>query len=103
MPIEVRGEHVLRYKGMTHSSKLALVPLHLTKLSRARRNLRTSKEHLVVLGKAFALMSNRSYEVIDNHRFDLTKIRPPAVARHRIFASAFEGEFSSHKFCLRRN
>ena len=85
---------MLRYKGVAHCSKLALVPLYLTKFSRPRRYLRTSKEHLVVLGKAFALVSNRSGEVIDDHSFDLTKIRFPAVARHRIFASVFEGESS---------
>ena len=97
VPIWVRGEHVLRYQGVAHSSKLALIPLHLTELGRPGRDLRASEEHLVVLGKIFALMSNRSYEVIDNHRFDLAKIRFPAVARHRIFASAFEGEFGSCK------
>ncbi len=88
---------------MTHSSKLPLVPLNFTELGWSRRSLRAIEEHLVVLGKVFALVLNRSDETIDNHCFDVTKIRFPAVLGHRIFARAPKGEFGSCKFCLRRN
>ena len=83
---------------MTHSSKLALVPLHLTELCGSRGDFGASEEHLVVLGQVLALVSNRSYEMIDNHCFDLTKIRFPAVFGHRILPSTREGEFASRKF-----
>jgi hypothetical protein len=94
----VRGEHVFCNQGMTHGSKLSLVPLNFTELCWTRRSLRTSEEHLVVLGKIFALVPNRSNEMSDHHRFDVPKIRVPAVLGHRIFARAFEGEFVSGKF-----
>ena len=97
MRVEIGSEHVFCYQSMTHGTKLALIPLNLTELGGSCGDFRASEEHLVMLGKTFALMSNRSYEVIDNHRFDLAKIRLPAVARHRILASTFEGEFSSRK------
>ncbi len=58
--IKVRGEHVFCNQSMTHTSKLSLVPLNFTELCWTRRSLRTSEERLVVLGKVFALVSNRS-------------------------------------------
>jgi hypothetical protein len=96
--IKVGSEHVFCYQSVAHSSQLALVPLNLTEFGKSGRDFRASEEHLVMLGQVFALVSNRSYEVIDNHRFDLTKIRLPAVLGNRILASTFEGEFSSCKF-----
>ena len=50
MPIEVGSEHVFRYQGVTHSSKLALVPLHLVELGGSCGDFGASEEHLVVLG-----------------------------------------------------
>jgi hypothetical protein len=83
---------------MTHSSKLPLVPLNFTELGWSRGTLRASEESLVELGKVFALVSNRSDGMIDNHCCDVTKIRFPAVLGHRIFARAPEREFGSCKF-----
>ncbi len=96
--IEVRGEHVFCNQGMTHGPKLSLAPLNFTELCWTRRSLRTSEEHFVVLGKVLSLVSNRSYEMIDHHRFDVTKIRVPAVFGHRIFVRTFLGKFGSCKF-----
>ena len=48
--VEVGSEHVLSYQGMTHSSKLSLVPLDLTELGWPRRHFRASEEHLVMFG-----------------------------------------------------
>ncbi len=98
--IEVGGERVFCNQGMTHGSKLLLVPLNFTELCWIRRSLRTSEEYLVVLGKVFALVSNRSNEMIDHHCFDVTKIRVPAVLGHRVFARASKREFVPCKVLL---
>jgi hypothetical protein len=91
---------VLNNQSMTHSSKLLLVPLNLTELGWSRGSLRASKEQLVVLGQVFALVSNRSYEMIDHHCFDVSKIRVPAVLGHRVFERAPKREFAPCKFLL---
>ena len=40
-------------------------------------------------------MFDRSDEMINNHRFDLAKIRFPAVLGHRVFTRTFERELGS--------
>ena len=91
---------MFRYQSVTHSSKLTLVPLNLAELDGSCGDFRASEEHLVVLGQVFALMSNGSHEMIDDHCFDLAKIRFPAVLGHRIFTRTFERELVSSKFVL---
>ncbi|MCG3770760.1 MAG: hypothetical protein JW384_01938 [Nitrosomonadaceae bacterium] len=48
--VEVGTEHVFCYQSMTHSTKLALIPLNLTELGGSCGDFRASEEHRVMFG-----------------------------------------------------